>query len=115
MPVTGAPLARDHNRRNRLQKPVRMYGEVPPDYTGAKSRKLKVESRTDEENSARCETVRRTGEDVMKACILRMPAKIETNPLEFAEVAAPEPDEGQVLVRVRACGVCRTDLHVIEG
>jgi propanol-preferring alcohol dehydrogenase len=51
----------------------------------------------------------------MKACILRKPAKIETNPLEFADVTMPEPGEGQVLVRVRTCGVCRTDLHVIEG
>jgi len=31
------------------------------------------------------------------------------------EVAAPEAADGEVLVRVRACGVCRTDLHVIEG
>src|SRR5579864_3345283 len=51
----------------------------------------------------------------MKACVLRAPAKVETNPLEFAEVAVPEPGEGEVRVRVHACGVCRTDLHVIEG
>ena len=51
----------------------------------------------------------------MKACVLRTPAGIETNPLEYAEVAAPQPKSGEVLVRVRACGVCRTDLHVIEG
>jgi propanol-preferring alcohol dehydrogenase len=40
---------------------------------------------------------------------------METNPLEYGEVAAPKPKSGEVLVRVRACGVCRTDLHVIEG
>src|SRR5438132_186972 len=51
----------------------------------------------------------------MKACVLRAPALIETNPLEYAEVATPQPKAGEVLVRVRACGVCRTDLHVIEG
>jgi alcohol dehydrogenase, propanol-preferring len=51
----------------------------------------------------------------MKACILRSPAPIETNPLEFTEVPKPEPGDGQVLVRVNACGVCRTDLHVVEG
>jgi propanol-preferring alcohol dehydrogenase len=51
----------------------------------------------------------------MKACLLKAPAKIETNPLEFTDVPAPGPREGEVLVRVRACGVCRTDLHVIEG
>jgi alcohol dehydrogenase, propanol-preferring len=51
----------------------------------------------------------------MKACLLRTPAKVETNPLEYADVAVPEPGEGEVLVHVHACGVCRTDLHVIEG
>ena len=51
----------------------------------------------------------------MKACLLRAPARIETNPLEFTDAPAPNPDKGEVLVRVHACGVCRTDLHVIEG
>ncbi|PYU80857.1 MAG: alcohol dehydrogenase [Acidobacteria bacterium] len=51
----------------------------------------------------------------MKACLLRAPAAMETNPLEYGEVAAPQPKSGEVLMRVRACGVCRTDLHVIEG
>ena len=51
----------------------------------------------------------------MKACLLRAPARIETNPLEYTDAAAPAPASGEVLVRVRACGVCRTDLHVIEG
>jgi propanol-preferring alcohol dehydrogenase len=51
----------------------------------------------------------------MKACFLRTPAAIETNPLEYGEVARPEPVAGQVQVRVEVCGVCRTDLHVIEG
>jgi propanol-preferring alcohol dehydrogenase len=51
----------------------------------------------------------------MHACILASPAPIETNPLRMAEVPKPSPGSGQVLVRVSACGVCRTDLHVIEG
>ena len=51
----------------------------------------------------------------MKACVLRSPAAIETNPLEYADVAVPQPKAGEILVEVRACGVCRTDLHVIEG
>jgi len=51
----------------------------------------------------------------MKACLLRAPAAMETNPLKYAEVPVPQPKSGEVLVRVRACGVCRTDLHVIEG
>ena len=36
-------------------------------------------------------------------------------PLRAAEVADPEPGDGEVLVAVRACGVCRTDLHVRDG
>jgi propanol-preferring alcohol dehydrogenase len=40
---------------------------------------------------------------------------VKTNPLEYGEVPAPEPAADEVLVRVRACGVCRTDLHVVEG
>jgi len=51
----------------------------------------------------------------MKACVLRSPAPVETNPLEFGEVPKPQPQGEQVLVRVKACGICRTDLHVIEG
>jgi propanol-preferring alcohol dehydrogenase len=51
----------------------------------------------------------------MKACLLHARAAIETNPLEYADVTTPKPKKGEVLVRVRACGVCRTDLHVIEG
>ncbi len=51
----------------------------------------------------------------MKACILRAPAPIATSPLEFTEVPFPEPAAHEVLVRVCCCGVCRTDLHVIEG
>ncbi len=36
-------------------------------------------------------------------------------PLRLAELPRPEPGPGQVLVRVTACGVCRTDLHVVDG
>jgi alcohol dehydrogenase, propanol-preferring len=51
----------------------------------------------------------------MKACLLRKPARVETNPLEIADVPVPAPAENEVLVRVSCCGVCRTDLHVVEG
>jgi propanol-preferring alcohol dehydrogenase len=51
----------------------------------------------------------------MKACLLRSPGPVETNPLDFTDVANPKPAKGEVLVRVAACGVCRTDLHVVEG
>jgi propanol-preferring alcohol dehydrogenase len=36
-------------------------------------------------------------------------------PLREAELPAPEPGPGEVLVAVDACGVCRTDLHVVDG
>jgi propanol-preferring alcohol dehydrogenase len=51
----------------------------------------------------------------MKACLLRAPGKVETNPLDYTDVPSPRPARGEVLIRVRACGVCRTDLHVVEG
>jgi alcohol dehydrogenase, propanol-preferring len=51
----------------------------------------------------------------MKACLLKSPAPGETNPLVFTDVAVPQPADGEVLVRVSYCGVCRTDLHVVEG
>jgi alcohol dehydrogenase, propanol-preferring len=36
-------------------------------------------------------------------------------PLRLAQIPAPRPEAGQVLLRVHACGVCRTDLHIIDG
>lgn len=51
----------------------------------------------------------------MRACVIDSPAPITTNPLQLRELPRPEPQANQVLVRVHACAVCRTDLHVIEG
>lgn len=51
----------------------------------------------------------------MQACVLQKPARVETNPLACIEVPTPEPAAGELLVRVKYCGVCRTDLHVVEG
>lgn len=51
----------------------------------------------------------------MKACFLRAPAKVESNPLVFGDIRKPEPASGEILIRVEVCGVCRTDLHVVEG
>ena len=39
----------------------------------------------------------------------------QCKPLRAAELPDPEPDDGEILLRVRACAVCRTDLHVIDG
>src|SRR5579864_3329059 len=36
-------------------------------------------------------------------------------PLRFKEVAVPKPAANQVLVKITACGVCRTDLHILDG
>jgi alcohol dehydrogenase, propanol-preferring len=51
----------------------------------------------------------------MQAAVLRVPAGILKCPLEITDVARPLASTGQVLLRVRACGVCRTDLHIVEG
>ena len=51
----------------------------------------------------------------MKAAILAEPAPISERPLQIVNVADPRVRSGHVLLRVRACGVCRTDLHIVEG
>lgn len=51
----------------------------------------------------------------MKAAVLAKPAPIIDKPLQVEDVPTPEPLSSQVLLRVRACGVCRTDLHITEG
>src|SRR3989442_750519 len=50
----------------------------------------------------------------MHACVLDASAPIDSLPLRFTEIAKPAPAPGEVLIRVRACGVCRTDLHVVQ-
>ncbi|MFA5110128.1 MAG: zinc-dependent alcohol dehydrogenase family protein [Desulfobaccales bacterium] len=47
----------------------------------------------------------------MRAMVLEKPGR----PLTLQEVPAPAPDPEQVLIRVHTCGVCRTDLHVLDG
>ena len=52
----------------------------------------------------------------MRAWRVRRPGPVRSDPLEFdAAAAIPVPASGELLVAVRACGVCRTDLHVAEG
>jgi propanol-preferring alcohol dehydrogenase len=47
----------------------------------------------------------------MRAMVFDAPRE----PLRAAEVADPEPGPGQLLIEVHACGVCRTDLHILDG
>lgn len=47
----------------------------------------------------------------MRAMVLDAPGR----PLRLADVPRPDPGEGQVLIRVNACGLCRTDLHIVDG
>ena len=47
----------------------------------------------------------------MKAMILKAPGQL----LEPVELPKPEPEPGQLQIRIKACGVCRTDLHVVDG
>jgi propanol-preferring alcohol dehydrogenase len=51
----------------------------------------------------------------MRAMQLAAPAPAAEAPLRLVELPVPEPGPGQVLLRVLACGVCRTDLHILEG
>ena len=51
----------------------------------------------------------------MKAAVLNSPKQISQRPLQIEDIRQPDPAPGQLLLRVRACGVCRTDLHIVEG
>jgi alcohol dehydrogenase, propanol-preferring len=51
----------------------------------------------------------------MKAAVLGSPAPIKQHSLQITDVAKPQVETGHVLLKVRACGVCRTDLHIVEG
>jgi propanol-preferring alcohol dehydrogenase len=51
----------------------------------------------------------------MKAAIVSSPQPVSQRPLQIVDVANPRLRSGHVLLRVRACGVCRTDLHIVEG
>ena len=52
---------------------------------------------------------------MMKAMVLTRTADVGTSPLQLRELPIPEPGPGEVLVCITVCGICRTDLHVIEG
>jgi alcohol dehydrogenase, propanol-preferring len=52
---------------------------------------------------------------MMRAAVLHHPAPIASHPLALEDLPIPEPGPGQVLLKVEACGVCRTDLHIIAG
>ena len=47
----------------------------------------------------------------MRAMLLDAPK----SPLRLGELPIPKPNRGQLLIRVRACGICRTDLHIVDG
>ena len=51
----------------------------------------------------------------MRALQLAAPKPVGERPLTLVELPVPRPGPGEVLLRVRACGVCRTDLHIVEG
>jgi len=47
----------------------------------------------------------------MRAMVLDVPQR----PLRLVSMERPSPGPGELLLRIRACGVCRTDLHLIDG
>jgi len=51
----------------------------------------------------------------MRAAIVERQGPVESRPLKLVDMPIPDPGENEVLIRVLACGVCRTDLHVTEG
>ncbi len=51
----------------------------------------------------------------MKAAVIHHPASVDANPFSFEDVPMPNAKEGQVRIRVEACGVCHTDFHIATG
>jgi len=51
----------------------------------------------------------------MKAWTIERPAPVNDRPLRSREITLPSPGEDELLLKVSACGICRTDLHVVEG
>ncbi|HET8999582.1 MAG TPA: zinc-dependent alcohol dehydrogenase family protein [bacterium] len=53
----------------------------------------------------------------MNALLLRFatPLRTRPSPLEWSEIALPEPGPGEVRIRIQACAICHTDLHIVEG
>ena len=51
----------------------------------------------------------------MRAMVLHEPGAVLDRPLAHETIARPEPARGELRIRVSACGVCRTDLHIVEG
>jgi len=52
---------------------------------------------------------------MMRAMVLHQQDEIENSPLRLEEVEQPQPGPGQIRIKVAACGLCRTDLHIAEG
>ncbi len=51
----------------------------------------------------------------MKAMLLKKFAPIDQDPLQLVDLPVPEPGPEDVLLRIKVCGVCHTDLHTVEG
>ncbi len=51
----------------------------------------------------------------MRAAVLHKTGPIDSHPLSIENVPVPEPGPGEVLLKIEACGVCRTDLHITSG
>jgi propanol-preferring alcohol dehydrogenase len=51
----------------------------------------------------------------MNAMLLERPGAIDTAPLRSSTLPVPEPHADEILIRVKTCGVCHTDLHAVEG
>ncbi|MBK9946144.1 MAG: zinc-dependent alcohol dehydrogenase family protein [Nitrospira sp.] len=51
----------------------------------------------------------------MKAMVLNQTSDVSRNPLQLQDRPTPNPKSGEILAKIHVCGVCRTDLHVVEG
>jgi propanol-preferring alcohol dehydrogenase len=54
-------------------------------------------------------------ESTSRASVLQKPQPVDNRPLSCIEIEPPVPGDEEVLIRISACGICRTDLHIVEG
>jgi alcohol dehydrogenase, propanol-preferring len=57
----------------------------------------------------------KSGFFAMKAILLTSQKSISLNPLKLSDIEVPLPSENELLIKVHTCGICHTDLHIIEG
>ena len=106
----------DDGRVGQHRRAGHARGPVPDRVAGPRSEAPRPDGRAGAPRGAKIATMSApTSHDGMRAWWVEHPAPIADEPLRFGRRVVPSPGDDELLVRVEACGVCRTDLHLAEG